>query len=133
MAIRFGRSGENVRSWWAIRNLPDVHFVHFADLKRDMPGEIRRIAEFLEIPVDDNNWDAILLHCGFDYMKVHATQSVPLGGAFWDGGAKTFIHKGINGRWRDTLSEVEIEKYESRALEELGQECASWLASGNRS
>ncbi len=124
---------ENVRSWWAIRNLPDVHFVHFADLKRDMPGEIRRMAEFLEIPVVDNIWDAILLHCSFDYMKANATQSVPLGGAFCDGGAKTFIHKGNNGRWRDTLSEDEVQKYESRALEELGQECAAWLASGNSS
>ena len=95
-----------------------------------MPGEIRRIAEFLEIPVDDNVWDVILLHCSFDYMKANATQSFPLGGAFWDGGAKTFIDKGKNGRWRDTLSEDEVEKYESRAFKELGQECATWLAAG---
>ncbi len=126
----FWRFWENVRSWWAIRNLPNVHFVHFADLRSDMPGEIRRIAEFLEIPVDDNVWDVILLHCSFDYMKANATRSFPLGGAFWDGGAKTFIHKGKNGRWRDTLSEDEVEKYESRAFKELGQECATWLAAG---
>ena len=122
---------ENIRSWWDIRHLPNVHFIHFADLKRDMPGEIRRIAEFLEIPVDDNIWDSILLHCSFDYMKANATQSVPLGGAFWDGGAKTFIHKGKNGRWRDILSEEEVQKYENRALKELGPECAKWLAEGN--
>ena len=35
---------ENVRSWWQVRKLPNVMLVHFADLKRDMPGEIRRIA-----------------------------------------------------------------------------------------
>ena len=27
---------ENVRSWWEIRDLPNVKFVHFANLKRDM-------------------------------------------------------------------------------------------------
>ena len=40
---------ENVRSWWAIRDLPNVLLVHFEELKDDMPGEIRRIAAFLEI------------------------------------------------------------------------------------
>ena len=63
-------------------------------LKDDMPGEIRRIAAFLEIPIDEATWEAILEHCSFDYMKANATASVPLGGAFWDGGAETFIHKG---------------------------------------
>jgi aryl sulfotransferase len=29
---------ENIRSWWAIRELPNVLMVHFIDLKRDMPG-----------------------------------------------------------------------------------------------
>jgi len=122
---------ENVRSWWAIRELPNVHLIHFADLKRDMAAEIRKVAEFLEIPINDDVWDSILLHCSFDYMKANATQSVPLGGAFWDGGAKTFIHKGQNGRWRDTLSAEEIQEYESRALVELGPDCAKWLAEGS--
>ncbi len=122
---------ENVRSWWEIRNLPNVHFIHFADLKCDMAGEIRRLAKFLEIPIEEDNWDAILLHCSFDYMKANATKSVPLGGAFWDGGAKTFIHKGKNGRWRDTLSQDDVQRYEDRAIKELGPECAHWLAKGN--
>jgi aryl sulfotransferase len=122
---------ENVRSWWDIRHLPNVYFIHFADLKRDMASEIRRVAKFLEISIDDDIWDSILLHCSFDYMKANATQSVPLGGAFWDGGAKSFIHKGKNGRWRDTLSDEDAQKYEDRALEELGPDCAKWLADGN--
>ena len=123
---------ENVRTWWEIRNLPNVHFIHFADLKKDMAGEIRRVAEFLGIVVDEDVWESILLHCGFDYMKANATQSVPLGGAFWDGGAKSFIHKGKNGRWRDTLSHEDAQKYDDRALEELGPDCAKWLAEGGR-
>ena len=122
---------ENVRSWWDIRHLQNVHFIHFADLKRDMAGEIRRVANFLGIAVDEDVWESILLHCSFDYMKANATQSVPLGGAFWDGGAKSFIYKGKNGRWRDTLSSEDVQRYENRALEELGPECAKWLADGN--
>ncbi|MEQ8354328.1 MAG: sulfotransferase domain-containing protein [Kiloniellaceae bacterium] len=121
---------ENVRSWWAIRDLPNVMMVHFAGLKADMPGEIRRVADFLEIPIDEANWDAIVEHCSFDYMKANATESVPLGGAFWDGGAETFIHKGTNDRWRDLLSDAESMAYEQRAVAELGADGAEWLRSG---
>jgi aryl sulfotransferase len=122
---------ENIKSWWEIRNLPNVMLIHFAMLKADMGGEIRRIASFLDIPIDEAKWDAIVEHCSFDYMKANATASVPLGGAFWDGGAETFIHKGTNGRWRDVLSAKEAAAYEQKALAELGPECAEWLLSGN--
>lgn len=121
---------ENIRSWWQIRDLPNVLFVHFNDLKRDMPGQMRRIAAFLGIPIDETRWDAIVEYCSFDWMKKHATQSVPLGGAFWDGGAETFIHKGVNGRWTDTLTAAESAEYEARADAELGAECARWLRDG---
>ncbi len=121
---------ENVNSWWAIRNLPNVLMVHFGNLKSDMPGEIRRIAEFLDLTIDESKWEDILKHCSFNYMKNNANESVPLDGVFWEGGAKTFIHKGTNGRWKDTLSEEESQKYESLALDKLGPECAQWLATG---
>lgn len=121
---------ENVRSWWEIRNLPNVKFIHFANLKHDMPGQIRNIAKFLEIDVDESRWDAIFEYCSFDWMKENASKSVPLGGAFWDAGAQVFINKGVNGRWRDILSEEAQQEYEQRARDELGEECARWLAGG---
>lgn len=121
---------ENMRSWWAIRDLPNVLLVHFASLKQDMPGQIRRIAEFLDTPIDESKWQQILEHCSFDYMKANATKSVPLGGAFWDGGAETFIHKGVNGRWREQLQPEDIASYERRAASELEPACAHWLATG---
>ncbi|MEO1889489.1 MAG: sulfotransferase domain-containing protein [Cycloclasticus sp.] len=121
---------ENIRSWWAIKDLPNVYMVHFENLKQDMPGEIRRIAAFLDIPIDETTWTDIVEHCGFDYMKKNAVKSVPLGGAFWDGGAETFIHKGINGRWRDILSKQDVLLYENKVSQELSPECAHWLATG---
>ena len=120
----------NISSWWDIRNLPNVKLLHFAALKNDMPGQIREIAEFLEVDVDENNWDAILEHCSFDYMRANAEKSVPMGGAPWIGGARTFMHKGTNGRWRDVLTAEDNQKYEDHSLSNLGPECAEWLATG---
>jgi aryl sulfotransferase len=78
---------DNVRGSWAIRNLPHVRLVHYANLKRDLPGELRRIAAFLEIPIDESRWDAILEYCSFDWMKANAAKVVLVGG--------------VAERWRD--------------------------------
>ena len=121
---------ENVRSWWAIRDLPNLMLVHFETLKRNMPAEMRRIAKFLDIPIDESKWDTIVEHCTFDWMKNNGEKIVPLGGAVWKGGVKTFINKGTNGRWKETLTPSESAEYEAKALAELGPECAHWLATG---
>ena len=124
---------ENIRTWWEIRDLPNVNLIHFQALKDDMPGEMRKIAAFLDIKIDETKWDDIVEHCTFDYMKKNATASTPLGGAFWDGGADDFVYKGVNGRWRDVLSDEESQKYEELAREKLGEDCANWLKTGQMS
>lgn len=121
---------ENMRSWWEVRHLPNVLLVHYAQLKADLPGQMRRIAEFLEIPIDEGQWDSLVEHCTFDYMKRHAEQVAPLGGQIFAGGAKTFINKGTNGRWRDVLTAEDIDWYEDMAQAQLGNDCAYWLANG---
>jgi aryl sulfotransferase len=121
---------ENIRSWWEVRDLPNVHLLHYNTLKQDLPGSIRRIADFLDIRLDEGKFGSIVEHCTFDYMKAHAEKAAPLGGVIWDGGASTFIHKGTNGRWRDELPEPLSRAYEQRALAELGPDCAAWLRDG---
>lgn len=121
---------ENISSWWAIKDLPNVLMLHYENLKKDMAGEIRSIAAFLEVDIDESKWPDILEHCSFDYMKKNATKSVPLGGVLWDGGSETFINKGVNGRWRDILPKEESERYEKICKEKLGSDAAQWLNTG---
>jgi aryl sulfotransferase len=123
---------ENVASWWAIRELPNLILLHFEELRRDLPGQMRRVAAFLEIPIDETRFAAMVEHCSFAWMKANATKSTPLGGAFWDGGAEVFIYGGTNGRWRDVLTPEDSRRYETMARERLGPECAAWLATGQR-
>lgn len=83
----------HIKSWWDVRHLPNVLLVNFADLKANMEGEIRRVAKFLEIDVEKDKWPAILEHCSFEYMRDSAPKSVPLAGAFWENGSKSFLNK----------------------------------------
>jgi aryl sulfotransferase len=121
---------DHLRGWWAIRDLPNVHLVHYSNLKRDLPGEMRRVAAFLEISIDESRWDAILEYCSFEWMKANAAKVAPEGGELWEGGGQTFIHRGVNGRWRDVLTPEDVAEYEDRAVRELGAACAHWLATG---
>jgi len=122
---------ENIASWWAIRDLPNVKLVHFNELKADLAGEMRKIAAFLEADIAESDWPRLVEHCTFDYMKTHAEQMTPLGGAIFEGGATSFINKGVNGRWQGVLTPEEIADYEAMALKRLGPECARWLATGD--
>ncbi|HEX6859951.1 MAG TPA: sulfotransferase domain-containing protein [Caulobacteraceae bacterium] len=122
---------ENIATWWAARDLPNVKLVHFNDLKRDLEGQMRAIADFLEVDIAEDQWPTVVEHCTFDWMKQHAEKVAPLGGAIFEGGAGQFINKGTNGRWRDVLTADDIAAYEAMAVEKLGADCAAWLASGD--
>lgn len=120
----------NVAGWWAARDLPNVKLIHFNALKHDLEGQVRAIADFLGCDLPPARLPAILEHCGFGYMKAHADLVAPLGGRIFEHGAQAFMHEGVNGRWREVLTEADSADYEARALAALGPECAAWLASG---
>jgi aryl sulfotransferase len=121
---------DNVATWWDIRTLPNLMLLHFEDLRRDLPGQMRRIAAFLDIEINEQRFPTMVEHCSFAWMKANATRSTPLGGAFWDRGAEVFINRGTNGRWRDVLSASDNRRYQDLAHERLGPKCAAWLITG---
>ncbi len=104
----------------------------FREFEARPSGEMAKIANFLEIDLDEKQMEQAATHCTFGWMKENAAKSAPLGGAIWEGGAQTFIHKGTNGRWRDVLTAEDNRRYEAMALEKLGPDCAHWLKTGER-
>ena len=122
----------HMRSWWAVRDQPNVLFVHFADLKKNLDGEMKRIAEFLgTADMSDAQWKAAVEHSTFAWMKANAHNHGPdmMEQAF-SGGRANFINKGTNGRWTDSLSEEDNKRFKKKAREELGDACAEWLEKG---
>jgi aryl sulfotransferase len=120
----------HAQSWWDYRQLPNIVFVHYADLLADLEGGIRRIARFLEIEPPAEAWPAIVRNCTFLEMKTRGAELMPPMNVFLKGGANTFFHKGTNGRWREVLSADELKLYDSAALRELTLECRRWLEQG---
>lgn len=115
-------------SFWPYRHLPNLLVVHYADLKADLEGEMRRIARFLDVDVDDDAWPALADGARFETMRREAREA---GGyeTVFEGGADRFFFKGTNGRWRDLLTPEDLELYE-RAASRLEPGLRTWLEGG---
>ncbi|MFM1896729.1 MAG: hypothetical protein RLZZ385_1803 [Pseudomonadota bacterium] len=118
------------RSYWAARHDSNMLLVHHTDLKRDLEGEMRRIAAFLDIDVDEALWPRLVNAAGFDSMKRKARDLMPSAGRTWAGGGDTFLNKGENGRWRDVLHPDDLALYDQAVQREFPPELARWIEFG---
>ncbi|MBI1330439.1 MAG: sulfotransferase domain-containing protein [Alphaproteobacteria bacterium] len=118
------------RSWWADRHRPNVLLVHYNDLKADLEGEMKRIASFLSIAVEEPLWDSMLRAASFDFMRENGASLLPRAAMAWDKGHERFFNLGTNQRWRTALTSDDIARYEARAAQELSPGLARWLEHG---
>jgi aryl sulfotransferase len=118
----------HVASWWEYRDLPNVMFVHFADLRADTETEMRRIAEFCGIAVAERDWPALVDTVQLDSMRKEANAH---GGShlMFEGGADRFFFKGTNERWREVLNDDDLAMYETAATA-LDPDLRTWLEGG---
>jgi aryl sulfotransferase len=63
----------HVQGWWDLsRTRDNVLFVHFEDMKRDLPGVVRQVASFLGMrSLSDSELEGVVHKCGFGYMQEH--------------------------------------------------------------
>jgi aryl sulfotransferase len=120
-------------TWWPYRHRDNILLVHYSDLLRDLPGEIRRIAQFLSIPCSDQTIAAVAEAVTFAAMQQQADQLLPDSDETWHGGGQTFVFKGTNGRWKDVLSPEELALHTQAVARLLPPDCAAWLEHGHAS
>jgi aryl sulfotransferase len=118
------------RAWWEARSRPNVLLVHYNDLKSDLPGEMQRIADFLEIEVAPAVLGEFVEAAGFEAMSRDGDALMARAAAGWRDGSRTFFNKGTNGRWRDVVSEADLALYDAKVKAMLSPECALWVAEG---
>lgn len=120
---------EHVASFWPHYDEPNVLFVHYNDMQADLDAEMRRVAEFLGIEIDERRWPAQVASCTFESMKRRSAEIADFESHFV-GGAEAFLFKGTNGRWRDVLTDAELDRFDRRARELLPPEAYAWTTLG---
>ncbi|ORA82066.1 glycolipid sulfotransferase [Mycobacterium malmoense] len=116
-------------SWWALREEPNVLLLHYQQLKNDLRAQIVRLAEFFSIDAASLRMDVIAEHCSFEYMSARAEKMAPFGGAHMSS-AKAFFHKGLKRDHRNELTPQQVHRFDTTALDQLGNDCAHWLETG---
>ena len=86
-----------------MRDRPNVLLLHYADLKADLPGAMRRVADFLGIVVPNALWPTLIEAASFGAMRRVGDTLLGETGAAFRGGGDTFFHHGENGRWHGRL------------------------------
>lgn len=125
----FGSPHAHVTSFWNHRHLDNILIVHYDDMKTDLEGEMRRVAAFCEVDISENDWPALVDGARFETMKRDASKLVPGTARAFKGGWDTFIYRGTGGRWRDALTDDDLDLYE-KASGKLAPALRRWLENG---
>ncbi len=124
----------HTQSWWDYRHLPNILFVHFADLLADPGAEVGRVARHLGYALSVGEVEAIVQATRFDALHRNAAKSGPMpvqaADFVWAEGLNTFFFKGTNGRWRDVLTPEELAMYEAAKRRVLSPDCAAFCEAG---
>jgi len=97
---------EYTREWWEFRNDKNVIMLHFADLKKDLKGSVRKLAKFLEMEASEDVMKTVIEKADFKYMKKYHQDKTRHCFARWPGTnrticeideSKTHFNKGETG------------------------------------
>ena len=105
--------------WLSQQNNPNVLFLTFEDMVEDLPREIKRIGQFLDIQLEQDRIQDIASSGSFTVMK----EAKKFDYNWITGGESNFIRKGKVGDWRNYFSEEhskEIEVLAEKYLKPLG-------------
>lgn len=75
-----GQWEDHIKSYWDVRDRPDVLLVKFEDMKENIGGVTARVAKFMNVSLDVNETARIKELVSFDFMKKNAKR---IGGAEW--------------------------------------------------
>jgi len=120
------------RSFSAWAHLPNVHFFHYADLRRNPTHMIRRYATAIGLAPGDRVIEEITAATSFSSMKQVTQNTKDSAGpsAFKD--AAGFFHSATSNKWIGRLSDAEVAAYCLKFSEIAQPSEVSWLEHGKQ-
>ncbi|KAL3272508.1 hypothetical protein HHI36_013984 [Cryptolaemus montrouzieri] len=106
----FGPYFEHVKQAFEKKELKNVLFVFYEDLRKDLTAFIKKVAEFLERPITESEVNSLKEHLDFNnFQKNSALEKLN------EGSKNKFVRKGKVGGWRDHFTE------------EMAKEADEWI------
>ena len=120
----------HLRTFWDSRDEDNVALFHYADMKADLDGEMRRLASVLNIDVDEARWDELVTAATFERMKDRAEELAPqVTHGFWNETSR-FFNRGSSGQWQSFFDDDDVARYEARVHELAAPDFVEWVHAG---
>ncbi|XP_053689472.1 luciferin sulfotransferase-like [Sabethes cyaneus] len=123
--VMFCPQVQHVLDFWRIRQLENVLFLTYEQMKRDLPEVLSRVCQFFGKNYSEEQLSELCHHLSFDQMKKNpATNNVEMVASAMQmngrGGEKfEFIRKGQVGDHKNELSDDFIERFDDYIAREL--------------
>jgi aryl sulfotransferase len=105
--------------------------LHYADMLRDLPGAVAKVAAHVGIDHPPDLLAAIAEAATFDRMKANASRFAPSAGqGFWKADSG-FFDSAASGKWEGLLTEEDLAAYDAAMDAALTPEERAWLEWGD--
>lgn len=115
---------------WSRRHRRNVHLLHYADLRRDTAGELRRLAGLLGVSMDRQRASVLAAEASMDRMRERADDVVPGASQGLWRDPHRFIRTGGAGEWRELTTPADDDLYHRRVRSLVGPDLARWAHHG---
>ena len=125
------RTLHHLSSFWDAPADLDVVMVHYDELKANLDGKMRDLADRLGIAVPAGRWDALVEAATFERMRANAGMTAPRSSetSHWRNDER-FFHRGTSGQWRSLLDEADLSRYRARVARLASPDLAAWAHHG---
>ena len=112
----YGSWFDHVLGWWAHKDDPNVIFIKYEDMKKDLKGSVEKIAKFIECGSTPEVIDSVVEQCGFQSMKKN-----PQANYSWEDPSHTvpFMRKGVIGDWKNHFSDTDTAQFDATYAEKM--------------
>ncbi|XP_037546652.1 sulfotransferase 2B1 [Nematolebias whitei] len=118
--VVFGTWFDHVKSWLNVGEGQQMLYISYEEMVKDLKDSVRRIAQFLEKPLDAEVVEQIANRCLFKNMKKNSMSNysvVPC--EIMDQTKSEFFRKGVVGDWQNQLTAAEAEYFDAVYKEKM--------------
>lgn len=106
--VAYGSYWGNLRSWWELRDKPNVLLLSYEDMHADLEGVVRKVASFLGKELNEEQITGIASHCTLDNMRSNPMTNASAMPALK--GEGQFLRKGVIGDWQNYFSDEQAQQ-----------------------
>jgi aryl sulfotransferase len=117
---------DHVRSFWDVRDAENTVLVHYHDLRADLEGQMRSVADQLSIDVPAGRWSSLVKAASLEEMRRRPSMTAPEPGLYLD--AAAFFKNARRGEWHEIIdNEQDLHRYNDRVASLASPEVSAWM------